>query len=104
MSEGPDWQSVGIGALITGSVGLLIAFIRGLFTRTITTEDTNRGEMKSDIKEILMELRSMHDEQLRQRGDLINLVKETEFNRKSIESAHKRIDALIAPSPIRSER
>lgn len=100
MSEGgSDPASLAIGAVVTGLVALVFAFFRGLFTRNVGAADQAQTEMRTDVKNILIELRSMHDEQTRQRAELVGLARELDAVKKSTDAAHARVDALVTPPP-----
>ena len=73
---GGDPGSIAIGAAVAGTVGLAIAAVRGLFTRNVGAADKAQEEMRADVKSILLELRSMHDEQTRQRSEIMALTKD----------------------------
>ncbi len=97
--SGSEWGSVAIGAAVTGAVGLVLAFIRALFTRNVGAADKAQEEMRADVKNILLELRSMHDEQTRQRADITAINKELARLDGSCRANHDRLDALVAPAP-----
>jgi peptidoglycan hydrolase CwlO-like protein len=107
---GPDFSSLAIGAGVTGAVGLAIAFVRGLFTRNVDNHDKQLAaekaatekkldELRDDVKNVLLELRSMHDEQTRQRSEITVLGKELATVQATAKAAHERIDALVSPPP-----
>lgn len=104
MSDGADPSSVAIGAGVAGVVGLAIAFIRALFARNVGAAEKALESMQADIKSILQELRSMHDEQTRQRGEIVALGKDIAAVVKTAEAAHDRIDALISVPPDKRKR
>lgn len=99
MSDGTDPASIAIGAAVSGAVALGIAFVRSLFVRSVSAADKAQEEMRADVKNILLELRSMHDEQTRQRSEIIALGKELAEVKLSAKAAHERVDALVTPSP-----
>lgn len=96
MSEPSD---IAIGAGVTGAVGLGVAFIRALFVRNVGAAEKTMEKMQVGIENILRELRSMHDEQTRQRGEITALGKDVDAAAKAAKAAHDRIDALVHPAP-----
>ncbi len=99
MSDGADIGSLAIGAGVAGGVGLAYKLVTGLFTRNVGAADRAADEMRQDVKNILLELRSMHDEQTRQRSDIAALGKEVSAVSSKAQAAHDRIDALVTPVP-----
>ncbi len=99
MSDGADPGSVAIGAAVVTGVGFVGAFVKSLFTRNITAGEKTLEKMQADISSILLEVRSHHDEQTRQRADIAALGKDVATVVTQCRAAHDRIDALVAPSP-----
>lgn len=77
MSDDLDLKSITIGAAISGVVGMGLAAVRGFFVRNV----------------------SMHDEQTRQRAEMLQLAKDTSEAMKEAKAAHRRLDALVTPAP-----
>lgn len=96
-----DPSDIAVGAGVTGVVGLLIAFVRALFVRNVGAAEKAMEKMQAGIENILRELRSMHDEQTRQRGEIVALGKDVADAAKTAKAAHDRIDALMAVPPSR---
>lgn len=96
MSEPSD---IAIGAGVTGAVGLGIAFVRALFTRNVTAAEKAQEEMRADVKNILLELRSMHDQQSNMRHDLTTLTEKYATLKDAVAAEHARIDALVTMPP-----
>lgn len=90
--------------VLTAAGALAIGLIKGSFTRNIGVADKAQTDMQADIKAILAELRSMHDESTRQRADIAALGKDLATLAASIKAAHDRIDALVSPTPERRKR
>ncbi len=103
MSEGSDPASLAIGGAVTGAVALALAFIRALFTRNIGAADKAQDEMRADVKNILLELRSMHDAQTTMRSDITGLTEKYATLKDAVKAEHDRIDALVTVPP-RSKR
>ncbi len=103
MSEDSNIGGIAIGAAVAGAVGLAIAFIRALFVRSVSSGEKMLEKMQGDIASILVELRSMHDEQTRQRAEIVALGKDMATQATAIRAAHDRIDALVSVPP-RSKR
>ena len=87
--------------MVTGGVALVIAFVRALFVRNVAAGEKAIEKMQAGIESILLELRSMHDEQTRQRAEIMNLGKDVATLGSSLKGAHERIDALVTPQPRR---
>jgi len=104
VSDGADPGSLAIGAAVAGGVALAFAFVRGLFSRNVGAADDAQREMRDDVKQILVKLQSMSDEQIRQRADIAALGKENETLKSAIKAAHDRIDALVSPSPVKERK
>ncbi len=104
MADGSDPASLAIGAGVTGAIALALAFVKGLFNRNVDAADKAREKMQEGIEAILLELRSMHDEQTRQRSEILALGKEIATVAASSKGAHERIDALVSPSPRRAKK
>lgn len=75
-------------------VGLFFAFIAGSFKRNVSTSDAAQSEMKSDIKQILIELGKVREEQVRQEGKIAQVLAEVAVLKRDIGAAHRRIDNL----------
>ena len=99
MSDGTDPSSLAIGAAVTGAVALAFGFIKGLFNRNVSTKDEADKELRQDVKNILLELRSMHDEQTRQRADIASLTEKYATLKEAVAAEHSRIDALVSVPP-----
>ncbi len=99
MSDGSDPGSIAIGAGVAGGMGLAIAFVRSLFTRNVAAAERAQEKMQQGIENILLELRSMHDEQNRLRNDLSNLTEKYATLKDAVAAEHARIDALVSVPP-----
>lgn len=101
MSEGSGIEpwSIAVGAGVAGAVGLIFAAVKGLFSRGVGAVDRVQDEMRADVKNILLELRSMHDEQTRQRSDILSLTEKYASLKDALKACHERIDALISTPP-----
>jgi peptidoglycan hydrolase CwlO-like protein len=100
MSDGgTDPTSLAVGAAVTGAIALAFGFIKGLFNRNVGAADKAQEEMRTDVKNILLELRSMHDEQTRQRSDIASLTEKNATLKEGLKAVNERIDALVSPAP-----
>lgn len=99
MSDGTDPTSIAIGAAVTGGVALAFNLVKGLFTRSVSSADRAQEEMQKDIKSILLELRSMHDQQTNMRADITGLTEKYATLKEAVAAEHARIDALVSVPP-----
>lgn len=123
MSDGPvDAQSALVGGVVAGGVALLWRLIGGSFSRNVNTNDaalasaqaeakkasdlaesadraasaiaTALGEIKSDLKSALSELRAVHDEQIRQVATLEVMRERLTRVESAAQAAHRRLDDM----------
>ncbi len=86
-----------IGASVLSAAGGYI--VKWLFTRNIEGSDKAQEEIRLNVKEVLVQLKSLSDEQIRLRADITGLVKDSAQQSQAIRAAHDRIDALVSPTP-----
>lgn len=78
------------GAAGTGLVGLVLAFITGLFKRNVAAADTQLAQLSADVRQVLLELRTT-TANLEALRDRINRIE------ASAAAAHRRLDEARLP-------
>jgi len=87
-----DYGEIALVALIGGGITIGLGFLTGLFKRTVNAEDSRNAEMRADVKNILLEVRSLREEQIRHSGEIGNLRERVARVEGQALAAHRRLD------------